>query len=426
MAALAQRVPFNNVHIFFNGGPRTPEQYKVGSQGALLWRNGTIGETINGDGDDTVNLYSAKAEDLWPGYHPHDLFVPEDDTPDNPDSRPEKHVNLPMYPESQQKIGETLTGIKPPFTTPLALVNQALQGGNFSLLNGYGMSPVELLVTDPLGRRLGDNPATGETFNEIPYGFYAHPASEPAEFHIYLPMTGTYFITVTGTGTGDYKLLALFADSVAVVPLLFERTTIQLGQTRLFSVTVPALSVLVPSPPEVEAGMNISGAIGQPMTFAGSFSDINPHNTHEVGWDFGDGTAGYGTLLPTHSYALPGAFTVTLIITDSDGYVVSDALRVTITASCTLTNLVTLLDDMYARGQISNRGVYESLRQKLNQAQQELDKGKRDKAVQKIRDFIEQVNKETGKHITPEAASALKAQALCVLGALGESITGLQ
>ena len=73
----------------------------------------------------------------------------------------------------------------------------------------------------------------------------------------------------------------------------------------------------------------------------------------------------------------------------------------------------------YNQAHITSNGVYQSLRQKVVDAQKELDKGKLSNAAQKVSDFIGQVEKETGKGtITKPAAVGLNAWAGCGLATL--------
>jgi len=88
---------------------------------------------------------------------------------------------------------------------------------------------------------------------------------------------------------------------------------------------------------------------------------------------------------------------------------------------------VSLLDDLQAEGLITQRSVYESLRQKLVEAQKELTKGKPDKAAEKLWDFVEQLDKESGKGRTaPVGAALLQDGAFCILGTFGKDETGLR
>ncbi len=82
-----------------------------------------------------------------------------------------------------------------------------------------------------------------------------------------------------------------------------------------------------------------SGVRGQPLTFAGSYSDVGPLDQHEVSWDFGDGsvlsfvsTATVGALAPSHVFTSSGAYLVRLTVRDDDGGVTTVSKTVTIAA----------------------------------------------------------------------------------------------
>ena len=66
-------------------------------------------------------------------------------------------------------------------------------------------SPVNLFVTDPLGRHIGCSPS-GEIVNEIPGAFYSGPSAVPEEVTIAAPVKGDYDIELIPVGTGDYHL----------------------------------------------------------------------------------------------------------------------------------------------------------------------------------------------------------------------------
>lgn len=79
-------------------------------------------------------------------------------------------------------------------------------------------SPGEMLLTDPLGRRVGKDPNASAFYGEIPNSNYSlenmgeNENGEPIEDEptkdllVLRPMAGAYTMTVTGTGTGTYTL----------------------------------------------------------------------------------------------------------------------------------------------------------------------------------------------------------------------------
>ncbi|MDO8603932.1 MAG: YncE family protein [bacterium] len=95
----------------------------------------------------------------------------------------------------------------------------AMKGMSFSL-----GSPAELLIIDPLGRRLGKDPTTGILYEEIPEGSYYQEGISNAELenppqahenkNIWIPNpeVGQYITKVIGTDTGSYTLNSLAYD----------------------------------------------------------------------------------------------------------------------------------------------------------------------------------------------------------------------
>ncbi len=71
-------------------------------------------------------------------------------------------------------------------------------------------SPIDLLITDPLGRRFGSDPDNGTFVNEIdPLITDTGPDSEPREIHFPLGsiVPGPYQISAVGTGSGPYTVV---------------------------------------------------------------------------------------------------------------------------------------------------------------------------------------------------------------------------
>jgi hypothetical protein len=96
--------------------------------------------------------------------------------------------------------------------------------GDASALSFSGHSPVELLVTDPQGRRVGFDPRTGTRYAEIPNAVYEalaiapaagegdRPAYELKNLTIFSPLDGQYTVEVLGTGDGPFTLVTMGAD----------------------------------------------------------------------------------------------------------------------------------------------------------------------------------------------------------------------
>jgi len=85
---------------------------------------------------------------------------------------------------------------------------------------------VELLVTDPSGKRTGVNPVAGTRFEEIPESAYyaesieddidpstSDPTPEVKTFADSMPQSGKYVVDVFGTGEGPYTLDFLGYDA---------------------------------------------------------------------------------------------------------------------------------------------------------------------------------------------------------------------
>jgi len=80
--------------------------------------------------------------------------------------------------------------------------------------------------------------------------------------------------------------------------------------------------------PTVNAGPDQATVESAPVSFNGSFTDPGVLDTHTYHWNFGDGLTASGALTASHIYTRSGVYTVTLTVTDDDGGVGSDTLRV--------------------------------------------------------------------------------------------------
>jgi len=86
-----------------------------------------------------------------------------------------------------------------------------------------------------------------------------------------------------------------------------------------------------------------------------------------------------------------------------------------VTTIASLRECVVHAQDM---GHIDNDRVAQNLLKKLDKAQANLDRGKVDGAIDKLEDFVEMVQEQSGKHIDPTHAEHLIHHAHMVIAAL--------
>lgn len=94
-------------------------------------------------------------------------------------------------------------------------------------------SPVDILVRDPLGRRVGFDPRNGAVINEIGAGaFYSGRNTEPQFIDIGSVVAGTYIVSGIGVGDGPYRLtIQRFDDDGDILDVQSQSGTVSRGQT---------------------------------------------------------------------------------------------------------------------------------------------------------------------------------------------------
>ncbi|MFP4439931.1 MAG: cellulose binding domain-containing protein [Chloroflexaceae bacterium] len=246
------------------------------------------------------------------------------------------HKEIMYHPDTIERWVPAFLGVidhdnadaRLPFATPYQLPGWAfVPNGTVDLISVVSACPVNLLITDPQGRRLGFDPATGQVLREIPHSIYTIPGSEPQIVVMANPQSGTYQVTAGGYADGEFALRADYiANNGAFLLDGFAGTTTA-GQIDTYTFVYDPT---IPAPPQVDAGINTTGVVNQSVTFSGSFTDINPGDTHTIDWAFGDGATATGTLTPTHTYSSAGVYIATLTVDDNTGFVISDTLQVQI------------------------------------------------------------------------------------------------
>jgi hypothetical protein len=96
----------------------------------------------------------------------------------------------------------------------------------------------------------------------------------------------------------------------------------------------------------------------------------------------------------------------------------SRSQTVTFRVIATLDSLIASVNVFAAQKRIDDPAVVKRLLGKLADAKQAMERGNKATAIARLQDFIDQVKTQNGRHITPDAAQILIADALYVIGTL--------
>lgn len=130
---------------------------------------------------------------------------------------------------------------------------------------------------------------------------------------------------------GQVDVLSATPDAVYVAPDdFFGLAYVRVLDSDGFSSVAAAELEIVNVPPSVEAGDDITGVAGKPVTMAAAFSDPGILDTHVIEWFWGDGSSSVGGVDAAHVYDSQGTYDVLVRVTDDDGGFAEDALIVTI------------------------------------------------------------------------------------------------
>jgi len=199
-----------------------------------LWPNGwpRLRHATLGDGDNLIPDYSTRL-------HYGGLVTLPD--PDNQELLidTDGHKRIVLAEKAQSGIGAILTGYLSPYDavryrsfpliTPYTPPRFLVDNGDVILVF-LVWSPADVLVTDPLGRSVGYDPATGQIVNEIPGAFYTGNGSDEEFVIIPGDLEGDYTVTASGTGTGLYAISAHRVDGTGVQDIGIVSGTIAPGQ----------------------------------------------------------------------------------------------------------------------------------------------------------------------------------------------------
>jgi pimeloyl-ACP methyl ester carboxylesterase len=218
---LASNLGPANIAVVYGTGTATDLTYRVGGPDAPFWRNGRV---VSGAldpsnppvGDDLIPANSMNLSLLLPDIPVGNVFERT--------GQSARHKEILFHPDVQTAIVPGfLTGQTLPFSEPY-VIDIPSQG--VPLMFDVDC-PVNLTVTDPGGRRVGFDPATGGFVNEIPGAIYAAPGTRGQFVLVPDSPAGNWRMRLEAFEDGDYgatawrlepgrpRALARFAGSFA-------------------------------------------------------------------------------------------------------------------------------------------------------------------------------------------------------------------
>jgi hypothetical protein len=170
--------------------------------------------------------------------------------------------------------------------------------------------------------------------------------------------------------------------------------------------------------PDVDAGKDIKIDLGGTLTFEGSFVDPGVDDTHSIEWDFGDGNKITGTLTPTHTYLSSGIYTAILTVTDDDGGVGTDSVKITVNEPKTVKGLINDLMDSISDLKLP-KGLSNSMVSTLKNSLASFEKENEKAAKNKLKAFILHVHAQKGKKVSKDEGNQLILGAIEIIDLIG-------
>lgn len=193
-----------------------------------LWEHGKVPKTtqsrLQGKGDDTVLTISADITNI--DNRTKKIIRGYVEGKENNDNFEIKHQWIPT--QLQKTIANLLTNGQVFFDSGYSENNPSK--GALMISN---LSPVELLIIDKDGKKVGFDPQTQTVVNEIPSSFVSRPTEETEPDTIFLPeaVEGNYTIKAYGKAKGKYAIIVTKLTDEGTVDLNQFNGEAAIGQT---------------------------------------------------------------------------------------------------------------------------------------------------------------------------------------------------
>jgi hypothetical protein len=223
---LADRLGLENIFVIFGSENPTNVEFAVVKGGPPLWAHGEPVQEVIGNGDGLVPSYSADLSQILPGIPAQNVVELSGPTA--------RHKPIMYHPDVLVgHLPRFLTGTTGMPPTPYEGFPPDIEVAR--LIVFAGQCPVNLTVTDPLGRRVGHNPA-GEPFLEIPGAVYGGPDAGGQFILIPNPAEGIYQFDGIAFADGAYLLSANSLTQEGMTTMAFFGGSVTQGDVLNFEV----------------------------------------------------------------------------------------------------------------------------------------------------------------------------------------------
>lgn len=363
----------------------TPISFDVIQSNLLpLWEHGKPINTNFGFGDGTVPLTSAN-------YINQDLIATTS-----------SHVYLPTIAESI--IFKKLTGKD----VSITFDTNSIFKTNVKLLIIKILSPVDVVVIAPDGKRIGKNFLTNQEVNEIDGAFYSGFLVDNEYLTIPNPLDGEYKIQAKGTGNGSYTVATGYiSDNISVdkdftaqtqpgmtteLNLVVNNETPTSLDIKPKDITPPTITAISPQPKNYLR----SEAVPVSVTISDSESGVFSQSIK-----FDDRVLNNGEIIDLFFEKL-GNHNFTVTASDFVGNSASTTANFRIIA--TIQSTISDIERAYALGWINKASVKNTLIKKL----ENIMNHNRDITQKTLKTFLAEIEREHPKHINDQAYNLLK------------------